>query len=112
MSKLSCSLLLAVSVCLLAPTVYGQSVTAAVTNQVVFPQAADGVLSDGSYYISILWIDNQGSSTNSCQILGPMSSRFDQQTFSLPYAVSTIHGTLGQASLASGFVQLNCSQPV
>jgi hypothetical protein len=97
---------------LLTPAAFGQSVTAAASTLHVFPQAVDGAMSGGSSYVSTLWIDNQGSSTATCQILGALGSRFDQQTFSIPYAISTIRGTLGQGALASGFVQLSCSQPV
>jgi hypothetical protein len=103
---------LIIAVCLSSGFSYSQSINISPSTTHVFPQSIDGTLRDGSAWQTMLWIDNTNSTGTSCQILGPLSTRFDEQTFLLPRSTSTNRGTLAQSTLISGFVQLNCSLPV
>ena len=110
MTKIGCLIL--TTLYFLTPIAYGQSVSAAASKLHVFPQATDGRLSDGSSYLSMLWLDNAGSTTATCEILGTMASRFTTQTFSIPRETAMTLGSLDQAAFTSGVVQLSCSQQI
>jgi len=81
----------------------------------VFPQVADGVMSDGSAFISFVSITNLNNVTNSCTVtsVGVPADRFGASlTQSLPAYSTFMTSTKGQSAFASGYVVLNCSQPV
>src|SRR5439155_14122888 len=87
----------------------------------VFPQMADGSLSDGTYYVSSLIVTNTSGQTATCTIrlYGGLPSRFGSQpapvtlsgggsstTLRTPAAFGSIR------SLVTGYATVSCSQPV
>ena len=95
--------------------VAGLSQTAATLH--VFPQVADGLFADGSFYQSVLLATATTSSSTSCQyrIYGSAASRIDGSgTFNLQGAGAfTVVPTYGNLfPLATGYATLTCDQPV
>jgi hypothetical protein len=93
----------------LTTTAFSQSTTH------VFPQIADGFQSDGSSYLSTVFVTNTGLTSASCtlSLYGMDTSRLlPAETIVLPGSSWSYYKTKRQSSLASGYARLNCSQPV
>jgi len=109
MTRIGCLILV---VCFLASAAYGQTVNALPSTVSTFPQAVDGTLSDGSYWGTILWVENTGTSTATCTLKGPLSARFGQPNFLVPVNYKTEVLSKTTDALQSGIVQLSCDQPM
>jgi hypothetical protein len=82
----------------------------------VFPQVADGTLSDGSAYHSMLYIENLSSNGATCTLAtssGLPLSRFQVSAPRyMPASVSNVNITQANGPLATGYATLSCTQPV
>jgi hypothetical protein len=81
----------------------------------VFPQVADGRLSDGSSYNSALWVTNLSGFSTSCTLstVGVPSDRFaGPVTQTIPSGYTLLNVTRGQLSLVTGYAVLQCSEEV
>ena len=99
-----------VLVIVVVSSAFGQAATSQ-----VFPQVADGVMSDGSSFISFLSITNLSSGTANCTVtsVGVPADRFaGPLARSFPPGYSSINSTKGQGSFVSGYATLTCSEPV
>lgn len=81
----------------------------------VFPQVVDGVLSDGSSYVSLLSIENLGANGAACSLFSsgvPLARFAVTATRNIPAGVSTLNLTQGTGPFASGYMTVSCTQPV
>jgi hypothetical protein len=95
----------------------GCSTTAAFSQSTthVFPQIADGFQSDGSNYLSTVFVTNTGLPSASCtlSLYGMDASRLlPAETIVVPGSTWNYFKTRRQSPLASGYARLDCSQPV
>jgi len=107
----SCKLLTVPVLLILAvSSAFGQGATSQ-----VFPQLADGVMSDGSSFMSFLSVTNLNNVTADCTVtsVGVPADRFSAPlTRSLPAGFTFMNVTKGQGAFTSGYASLDCSQPV
>lgn len=103
--------LLFISFFLAASTLHAQSEN----TTHVFPQIVDGVQSDGSVFTSRIWIGSIGGFPASCNL---SVYGFGQERLTTTGSVMiqpaswTAISTRGQDPIATGYIRLDCSQPV
>jgi len=80
----------------------------------VFPQFADGVLSDGSYYRTTPMVSNPSSTDASCtlQLYGLTINGYNTYAVTLPRGAWTLETISSNQSLQSGYATLQCSASV
>jgi hypothetical protein len=80
----------------------------------IFPQFADGILSDGTYYRTTLMISNPSSSEANCtlRLYGLTINGYNTYTVTLSTGAWSLEALSSTQSLRSGYATLQCSASV